>query len=641
MNKAFVFLVLLFPVLVFGQNAQDIIDGLKTDLKAKPNAQKTASIYSDLTWYYSNVSIDSALHYGGKAIQESKKLGDSTLLAQVYSDIGAVYLRKGDLESSKQNYLKAYQIRKLRKDFKGLAKINNNLANVYLTNHQFPAAMKSFLEALKYFESSNDSTNIHVAKGNIGLLFMKLKNYPNAIKYLKSSIVYGEKKKMTDRLCEFYLNIGNAYKEMNDTLRAIQCYDKSLKNCQLVNNKIASAIVLQNQGLLKLKSHKAAESQALFDQSKQLNSAVNSEHDLANLNISIARNLIQEKKHQAAKKMLLDGLKIFDVEKAKNDQLISYKLLVTVYAHLHVPDSVTFYNEKYATLNEQLVQTTTLKLTSEMEAKYQTAKKEKLLLQKEVEAKEQKNILMAVSLLAIFIALIGYLIYRQQKLRNRQQEQEFQLKSAIAQIETQNQLQEQRLTISRDLHDNIGAQLTFIISSVDNIKYAFDIQNVKLDSKLQSISNFTKSTIVELRDTIWAMNSNEITFEDLRARMLNFIENAKTARENIDFQFSIEEDLNSLQLSSIYGMNLYRTLQEAINNALKYANPTQINITVQKTDNTVSIQIQDNGVGFDMETVVKGNGLLNMQKRIESIGGIFKLQSEVGKGTSVSILIHL
>jgi signal transduction histidine kinase len=147
---------------------------------------------------------------------------------------------------------------------------------------------------------------------------------------------------------------------------------------------------------------------------------------------------------------------------------------------------------------------------------------------------------MAVSLLAIFIALIGYLIYRQQKLRNRQQEQEFQLKSAIAQIETQNQLQEQRLTISRDLHDNIGAQLTFIISSVDNIKYAFDIQNVKLDSKLQSISNFTKSTIVELRDTIWAMNSNEITFEDLRARIHNFLENAKTAKEDISiFSFRL------------------------------------------------------------------------------------------------------
>ncbi len=633
--------MLLFPALMLGQNAQDIIDGLKTDLKSKPNAQKTASIYSDLTWYYANVSIDSALYYGGKAVQESKKLGDSTLLAQVYSDVGAVYLRKGDLENSKENYLKAYAIRKIRKDSKGLAKINNNLANVYLNKQQFPLAMKSFLEALKYFESVNDEANIAVTNGNIGSLFLKLKNYPNAIKYLKPSIAFAEKNKMPDRLCEFYLNIGNAYKEMNDTIRGVSFYNKSIKNCQLVGNNKALAICYQNAGLLKSKNSKVDESKAFFDKSKQLNAKVNSNNDLANLNISISRNLIKEKKYKEAKKMLLDGLKVFDSNDAKNDQLISYKLLVSVYAYLNVPDSATFYNEKYALLNEKMIQTTTLKLTSEMEAKYQTAQKEKLLLKKEAEAKEQQNLLFAISGLAFFIALIGFLIYRQQKLKNRQQEQEYQLKSAIAQIETQNQLQEQRLTISRDLHDNIGAQLTFIISSVDNIKYAFDIQNVKLDSKLQSISNFTKSTIVELRDTIWAMNSNEITFEDLRARILNFLEKAKTATENIDFQFEIDEDLNELQLTSIFGMNIYRTLQEAINNALKYANPTQMMIQVKKIDNTISIEIHDNGDGFDLENVIKGNGLLNMEKRIESIGGIYKLQSEVGKGTSVSILIHL
>jgi len=449
-HKILVFLLLLLPTLMSGQNAQDIIDGLKANLKTKPDAQKTASIYSDLTWYYANVSIDSALFYGGKAVQESRKLGDSTLLAQVYSDLGAVHYRKGDLEGSKQNYLKAYQIRKARKDFKGLAKINNNLANVYLDKQQFPLAMHSFIEALKYFESSNDSTNIHVAKGNIGLLFMKMKNFPSAVKYLKSSIAYAEKKKMSDRLCEFYLNIGNAYREMNDTIRAIQCYDKSLRNCQLVNNKIAAAIIYQNKGLLTLKSKKPDESQAFFNQSKQLKSAVNSKHDLANLNISIARNLIKEKKFEAAKKMLLDGLKVFDAEHLMNDQLISYMLLVTVYANLNVPDSVTFYNEKYSKLNDRMIQTTALKLTSEMETKYQTVKKEKLLIQKEAEAQEQQNNSDCGIVIGAFIALIGYLIYRQQKLKNRQQEQEFQLKSAIAQIETQNQLQEQRLTISRE-----------------------------------------------------------------------------------------------------------------------------------------------------------------------------------------------
>jgi len=138
------------------QNAQQLIDNLKSELATNPDAKKTASIYSDLTWYYSKVSVDSALVYGKKALESSKKLGDSTLLAQVYSDVGAVYFTKGDFQNSKLNYITAYKIRKARKDIKGLAKINNNLANIYERTFQYKLAMQSFLDALTYFESIND-----------------------------------------------------------------------------------------------------------------------------------------------------------------------------------------------------------------------------------------------------------------------------------------------------------------------------------------------------------------------------------------------------------------------------------------------------------------------------------------------------
>ncbi|HCY83071.1 MAG TPA: two-component sensor histidine kinase, partial [Xanthomarina gelatinilytica] len=102
---------------------------------------------------------------------------------------------------------------------------------------------------------------------------------------------------------------------------------------------------------------------------------------------------------------------------------------------------------------------------------------------------------------------------------------ETELKEALIKIETQNKLQDQRLRISRDLHDNIGAQLTFIISSLDNLKYGFKLPD-NLNDKLKYISEFTSSTIYELRDTIWAMNKSEISFEDLQSRISNFIEKA-------------------------------------------------------------------------------------------------------------------
>jgi len=239
--------------------------------------------------------------------------------------------------------------------------------------------------------------------------------------------------------------------------------------------------------------------------------------------------------------------------------------------------------------------------------------------------------------LAFFIGLIGFLIYRQQKIKNRQQEQEFKLRSAIVQIESQNELQQQRLTISRDLHDNIGAQLTFIISSVDNIKYAFDIQNPNLESKLANISNFTKDTISELRDTIWAMNYTEITIEELQSRILNFIEKAKDAKESIDFKFHIEAGLSELKLSAVVGMNCYRTIQEAINNAIKYAEASEVVIEVNKHEDKIRIAIRDNGIGFDIDTLEKGNGLRNIQKRVEDIGGVLTVDSVIHQGTSVII----
>ena len=319
----------------------------------------------------------------------------------------------------------------------------------------------------------------------------------------------------------------------------------------------------------------------------------------------------------------------------------SYKKIAENYEVLNNSGEALKNYKLYLQYRDSLLNKETNAKISELEVKYETKEKEKLLLQKEVESQKQKYLIIALAVFAFFISLIGYLIYRQQKLKNRQQVQEFQLKSAIVQIENQNQLQEQRLSISRDLHDNIGAQLTFIISSVDNIKYAFDIQNEKLDHKLQNISNFAKATIIELRDTIWAMNSNEITFEDLQIRILNFLEKAKAAKEEIDFKFTIDKNLYDLKLNAVFGMNVYRVMQEAINNALKYANPTQIAIDVTKIEGKVSVKISDNGVGFDLKTVEKGNGLNNMQKRIEGIGGLFSMQSEVGSGTTISILLSI
>lgn len=642
--------ILFFALLFFSfgsaQNAQELIDNLKKELKNNPDAKRTAVIYSDLTWYYSKVSTDSALNYGGKAIQESIKLADSTLQAQVYSDIGAVYFIKGDFQNSKTNYLKAYKIRKLRNDTRGLAKINNNLANIYEKTEQYKPAMASFLEALHYFESTKDEKNSSITKGNIGLILLKLKNYPKALQYISAVVKYQEKNNFTEELCVSCLNLGNVYLQMNDTLNALNYYNKSVKACTTVGNKKGISSGFNNIATIKTQQKKSKDALAFYLKSKEERESLNSNLDKANFDLNLAKECMIAKKFIDAKKLLLSTKKVYE-KGSLNDKLqFNYSSLIIVCSNLNQSDSVSFYVNKLAILNEQLLINNTNKQTAELETKYQTEKKEKLLQKSkaeiaigEIEIKRKETQFLISGLISLALLIIIYLVYRQQRLKNKQQEQEFELKSAISKIETQNKLQEQRLQISRDLHDNIGSQLTFIISSVDNIKYAFEIQNTKLDTKISSISNFAKSTIIELRDTIWAMNSSEISLEDLQTRIHNFIDKAKEAKEEIQFSFQIEDNLKENKFSSIEGMNIYRTIQEAINNSIKYAEASSIKIDIKSESDAMIITIKDDGKGFDADKIELGNGINNMKKRIQDIKGEIEFITNAKTGTEIIVKV--
>ncbi len=324
----------------------------------------------------------------------------------------------------------------------------------------------------------------------------------------------------------------------------------------------------------------------------------------------------------------------------------NYNLLISFYKNKGDYKNALEFSQKYQSVYKSLINDRKEVAAAEFKTIYETEKKEKELLisktkiaESELKIKKKNTQFQILSLISLALIAIGYLIYRQQKLKNKQQEQEFQLKSAIKEIENQNQLQEQRLSISRDLHDNIGAQLTFVISSVDNLKFGNKITDTKINNQLTKISDFTKATIIELRDTIWAMNKDEFSFEDLRSRIFNFIEKAKIAKENIDFEFKIDEKLAEIKLSSFIGISIYRTIQEALNNAIKYSNANKICVDVKSFSDKIQIEIHDNGKGFDIENTDFGNGLHNMKKRIEEIDGTFEINSLIERGTKIRLEI--
>lgn len=511
---------------------------------------------------------------------------------------------------------------------------NLALVSYYLGN--FENDLKYSLKAIAVFEKIRNTEKIALEYGELGYR-MKKRNLPKALYYMQKAKAISEKNHHLKPLLSIYNNYG-VLKEMQlEYDSAFYFYDKGLSIKESQKDSIGIPYSLNNiAGLYVIKKQ--------FDKATILYKRALEIRILKKDQVGIAENYsylgdlyTNQKQYETA---------IFNYKIALQKSLKFKYLDLTQYCYKMLSENYEALNNKEAALNNYKLYTTfkdsilnkdTNSKIAELDIKYETTNKEKQLLQKEVEIKNTSNNLILVSSIALFIGLLGFLIYRQQKLKNKQQEQEFKLKSAIAKIETQNKLQEQRLQISRDLHDNIGSQLTFIISSVDNIKYAFEIQNSKLDNKLSSISNFAKSTIVELRDTIWAMNSSEISLEDLQTRIHNFIEKAKEAKEDILFNFTIEDGLKQIKFTSIEGMNIYRTIQEAINNSIKYAEAKSIKIDIKSKNHAIIIRILDDGIGFDADKIELGNGINNMKKRIHDIKGEINFVTNDDNGTKIII----
>ncbi|MBC7495319.1 MAG: sensor histidine kinase [Flavobacterium sp.] len=637
MKKIILLLFLISINFANAQNAQELIDGLKKDLKNNPDDKRRATIYSDLTWYYSNISIDSALLYGKKAIVESTKLKDSTLISQVYSDVGAVFFRKGDYLNSKQNYLKSYFIRKSNNDLAGVAKIKGNLANIYNKLGDKQLALKTYLENIDYFEKIDNQEVVAITKSNIGLLFSEIKNYSKALQYIRAAVRYQEKKKLDVGLCTSYMTLGGVYLKMKDTTKALICFEKSILASKKVGNKLSLSSSMINIASIKAAQKKSVESDSLYNKSKNIRNSVHVTNEESIISLGIIQRYMRESKFELAKLNLLKLKKSYEKDNNDNENLLqTYQDLIQTCGQLNQKDSVNYYIILSLKLQNKIIDETVQKQTNELETKYQTSKKEHLIQQQKTDAKQQNLYFVIVSLLGLMAIGLGYFFYKQQKIKNIQQLKESSLKETLLKIEAENQLQEQRLGISKELHDNIGSQLTFVISSIDTLKQNYPITNEKIESQLDNINAFTKNTITELRDTVWVMNTKDINGNALKNRLLENLERAKITYENINFKLDIE---NFEIENSLIALNLFRTIQEAINNALKYANATEIDILIKENNNIIQAFVKDNGSGFDLKTIKKGNGLKNMKKRIKSINGEFNIVSTEKLGTEIFIKV--
>ncbi len=622
------------------QNSQKKINQLKKELLTTTDSKKKATLYSDLTWYYGNVSVDSALSYGKKALLESNQLKDSVLIAQVNSDIASAYFNKSDFKNSETHYLKALQIRAKKNDVLGINKIKVNLGNVYRKTFRHELSMKNYIEALQYFEDKNAPVFINIIKANMGLLFTDTKNYDKAQKYLKEAVLFFEDKKDEGRLCENYMNLGQVYQYQNNYKEAEIYYKKSLDKCTQTSNKRGISYAYRNLGSLHILQNKDSLAKINIEKSALARKEFNSAVDIASINSEVAKGYTDDLNYQKAKNILLKQIKTLETQKSYKDLKKFYPQLVQTYSHLGKPDSADYYLRKFEEIIEITGKESVAKQTSELETKYQTAKKDNEIL--EQKSKIFKKNVTLLSLLGLLVAagITFFSLFRhRQKNEKIKLQKEILRQQDLATKAVMNAEDNERKRMATHLHDGIGQLLSAAnmnVSVLDDYKEDQSAFTKVLD-KTKSILN---EAITDVRSLSHQIMPNMLIKNSLSNALRELIEKSNSPKLNITLKI---EGLNDTIDQNIQVV-LYRIIQECINNTIKHAEASAINVSVIQDAEKIYTSISDNGKGFNpmkVQSKNEGLGLENIKSRIEVLKGNIKISSKEGEGTSIFVEIPL
>jgi signal transduction histidine kinase len=198
----------------------------------------------------------------------------------------------------------------------------------------------------------------------------------------------------------------------------------------------------------------------------------------------------------------------------------------------------------------------------------------------------------------------------------------------------------ERLRISRELHDDIGSTLGSI-SIYSEVAKNRSEKNENADEAISKIGVASRELIDKMSDIVWSINPDNESFEQLQNRMQAFAAMMLTPRD-IQNDFFVDDEVKKLQLSTEERKNVFLIFKEAVHNIVKYAECSRVEIRLSADQGEFQMSIHDDGKGFDISQLnskndLGGNGLKNMQARADDIRAILKIHSAIHGGSTIEL----
>jgi len=595
-------------------------------------------------------NYDSSLYFLNQSITYFKVLHDSSGLAEGFHNLGVAKEHLGLYQESLEFYQQSYEIRKKINLKTEVAFSLNSIGNIYVFLNNYPRALDLYLESLKISEELKNKKAMANTFNNIGMVYDYTNDFDKAFEYYdRARKAYEE---LHDRrgLAGNLNNIGLIYKNRKQPEQSIPYYQQSLRifeelksayGIAVLQNNIGVAYDLMNNHTLALQYHRKA---------LATNMNIGNNDGIANSNNSIGDAYLKLKQFDQAGEYFKKGLQVAKQINAKDRMAESYEGLARAKEGMKDFKNALIYAQQARTLRDSLYSVEKSQKLYEMEQKYESVLKAKqiALLNSETERQKleivQKNelinqrtiqlVLVIASL--VFFGLAVYLFYSRLRLQQAARLEMARREKDQAIIKS---IYEQRMSISKDMHDEIGSGLSHISLLSGMITSQKKLDNAT-QKEVQIISDISRQLVQNIGEIIWVINPQNETLENLIA-YLREQTNKYFEPFNIQYTINTPDRLPDLKLSNLERRNLFLVTKETLNNALKYAQAAAVTLSVEIREYTLYCEIKDDGQGFESDKIRRtANGLKNMRSRMKEIGGYFEIKSS-SLGTTVLYSIPL
>jgi two-component system, NarL family, sensor kinase len=611
------------------------IDSLKKQLALQTNSIQKIETLFELCDYNNSMHPDSFSSYikQAKKIIEPLKNKDFQIKLKYHE---VVYLTKQSKADSAFAIIES-QLPLINN------KTNHQLKNKFLfaktrllirTNKQ-KEAIQASISLLQDAEIIGDQSMQLKTLIQIGWAYMELEQYKEALIWFYKAKAKYEYEGFTEKsFATCYSNIAAVYNDLHKIDSAELYITKAIDLAKQEQNLAALANCYYIYSDICVANKNNVKAESLLQQGLQIRKLIGDAFyivsDITQLGIFYANN----NQPQKGIAVIKEGITLAQKNNLYAKLPILYNALAKNYSAASNYKNYAATLNKVIELKDSLYQRNKADALQEIQTKYEVQKKETLIAQQKLGLFQRKLLLYGAGILAILLSM--FFAYQFNKYKQQQkaimEEKKIQQQTAIKDAEDK-----ERKRIASELHDNLGVQANAILHNSSLL----GVEKENQKNVVADLQETAKEMLLNLRETLWAMKTTDVQAMNLWFRIINFMK--QMGRHYTNINFVIEGDVpKDTIITSTKALNIVLVLQETVNNAVKHAAADTITTTCSYAHNTWTIEVKDNGLGFNIknaELKADSYGLQNMKERAIENDFTYTLSSSINEGTHTSIIV--